>query len=103
MVSMNRVQDGIASYIERELCPQMNGWKKAVVATAAGLALRNFPETMRKLPLGLANDNEVDVEAIYNEARKHMDGSIPVDIPYIGTINFSPSDLDTLYNYIMRG
>ncbi len=80
----------------------MTGWKKAVVATGAGLVISKLPEAVKKLPMGLYADGEVDVDAIISEARKHINGSLPIDIPMVGTITLTASDLDTLNNYIMR-
>ena len=97
MIPINRVQDGMARFVEQELCSKMDGWQKAVVATAAGLLVSRLPEAAKSLPLGLSSEDGIDVEAIYNEARKHIDAPIPIKIPYVGTVSLTRDDLDTLY------
>lgn len=100
MVSIERVKDGLARYIDAELCPSMSGWRRIIVATGAGIAISKL-DTLH-LPLGLTQDGEIDVDAIYNEAKKHISGTMPIDLPMIGTVEISATDIDTMYNYIVK-
>lgn len=100
MTSISRIQDGISRYAEQELCSKMSGWQRMVVATGVGLLSSKLPEVAKSLPLGLANENEIDVDAIYNEARQHFNQPVEVKFPAIGTITFTVEDLDKLYRMI---
>lgn len=91
----SHITDGLGRYIENEICNQMSGWKKAVVATAAGVAMRRLPEYMQKLPEGLT------VDEILTEARKHLREPVVIDIPMIGSLSFGANDLDVVRSYIL--
>lgn len=91
----NRIADGIARYIENEICSQMSGWKKAAVATAAGVALRKLPDYISKLPEGIT------VDEILSEARTHLRDPVSIDIPMIGSLSVGANDIDVLRSYIL--
>jgi hypothetical protein len=56
-------------------------------------------------PLCLVDElNNIDVEKIYTHIRPAAEKCpAPIDIPVLGTLTLSVSDVDKLYNYIMKG
>lgn len=113
MVSIDKIEQGIANYLDGELMPQLqsNGWEKVLVGTAASLAIRKtgaivagYKDHKLVKMLGIMDDKgNVDVDALAMELKKNIpkDG-FSVDIPIIGTMTFHKDDVDKLREYIMR-
>ena len=110
MVHKSKVLTGIASYIDDEIVSKMAGsWKAWVFGSAAGIvvsradglisAAANNP-TIKAL--GLIDGENIDVDAIYAELRKQAQkGTATLDMPILGPITFSASDVESLYRHIM--
>lgn len=112
MVSIDKIEQGIAYYLDKELMPklQSNGWEKVLIGTVASLAIHRsgaiaaeYKDHKLVKMLGIMDDNgNVDVETLAAELKKNIskDG-IEVDIPVIGIMKFHKDDVDKLYEYIM--
>lgn len=107
MVTLDKVQKGAIKFIENEVTSQMNGWQKLLAETAIGLYMSKLPDKIGSLlshpmiqDMGIVKDGEIDIDTVYNEAAKHFDSPIVVNIPVIGNFQFVKADLDVLYNYI---
>lgn len=110
MVSVQKVQTGIANFVETEVTAQFSGWKKLVANTVVGLYLGKLPDQLQALSahpmvssLGLMQDGQVDIDALYAELAKHFSQPVAIDIPMLGTAQFTKENLDTLYRMIVNG
>lgn len=109
MVSFEKFQSGVIRFIETEITAQFTGWKKVVAETAVGLYISQIPHKIQELSqnplfagMGIVSGNQVDVEKLYNELSKHFKQPVPVEIPMLGTANFTKENLDTLYTMILN-
>ena len=107
MVTLNQVKTGLQNFLEKEFIPVLPGWKKAAVATALALYLRNFPNIAQSFfdtPfgkfLGVYKDGMVDIDSVYEEALKQFESPVTVDIPAIGSVSLTKDNLTNLYNMI---
>lgn len=108
MVPMDRVQRGLAMFIDRELAPSLSGWDKVLVAGGAGLAVAKLPNLIEQYPIvsamGVYNkeNNLVDIDALYKAASPYIGAeALPVKIPMLGiTVKMGKPEIDTLYRYI---
>lgn len=110
MVHKSKVLTGIAGYIDDEIVSKMaGGWKAWLIGSAAGLATARAGKLIDELlrnpmvtALGLAEGENIDVDAIYAELLKQArKGSATVDLPVVGPITFGVADVESLYRHIM--
>lgn len=110
MVHYNRVIQGIAAYIDNELVGKLNGsWKAWLLGSMAGIAVSNGEKMFRQykdMPilaaLGIVDGENINIETIYTELRKQAQrGSATVTLPVVGAVTFGPTDVDSMYRYIM--
>lgn len=112
MISIDRVQRGVAAYISNELEPQLDGFKKWAFAIAsAELVATVLPAYLKQLAQNkmvtltgmISEDLSVDVERLYKRVRPAAERSpARIELPIIGGITFNCDDVDALYNCIMR-
>lgn len=112
MVSVNKIEQGVANYLDGELMPQLqgNGVEKVLVGTAASLFIRrsgaiieSYKDNKLVQMLGIMDEKgNVDVDTLAEEVKKNIpkDG-IKIDVPIVGTLTFHKEDVDKLYDYIM--
>ena len=112
MVSINKIEQGVANYLDGELMPQLqgNGVEKVLVGTAASLFIRrsgaiieSYKDNKLVQMLGIMDEKgNVDVDTLAEEVKKNIpkDG-IKIDVPIVGTLTFHKEDVDKLYDYIM--
>ena len=113
MVSIDKIEQGIARYLDGELMPQLqgNGWEKVLVGTMSSLAIRKsgaivagYKDNKIVKMLGIMDDKgNVDIETLAVEVKKNIPKEgIKIDIPVVGTMTFHKDDVDKLYDYIME-
>lgn len=109
MVSLQKVQMGVSRFIETEITAQFTGWKKLLAETAIGLYMAQLPaqvEALAKNPMfagmGLVKGDQVDLDRLYNELDRHFQQPVAVDIPMLGTAQFTRENLATLYQMIQN-
>lgn len=114
MVSVNKIEHGIANYLDAELMPrfQGNGVERVIVGTVASLVIRksgaivnSYKDNDLVKMLGIMdNDGNIDIDVLAEELKNNItkDG-VKVNIPVIGTITFHKEDVTKLYDYIMEG
>lgn len=109
MVRIQSIQNGILKFIDNELLPKMQGWKKWTFGAIASLWLSNLPNVFQKLKgnafvgtLGLIDASDmINIEKLYAEFYKQAErGSVTFDIPVIGQLTLDKSDVEKLYAYI---
>lgn len=108
MVSMDKVQRGLAAFLDRELIPSLSGWDKVLVGGGAGILTAKLPQVIAQYPvvaaLGLYDtaNNQVDIDALYNAVTPYIGTeALPVKIPVVGiTIKVGKQEIDALHRYI---
>lgn len=113
MVTIAKVQQGVAKFVDAEIIPRLSVVEKLVVGGGAGLITSKLPEVLGKyadnnifsaLALYDAEHGEIDIDALYNAVKPYIGPDpIPVKIPIAGiTLKFTQREIDTLYKYIME-
>lgn len=116
MVSINRVSEGIAKYMDAELMAKLpsNGWERVVVGAAIGIAVKRSERVVNALKdnaivktLGvITEDGAVDVDTLKEAAMEQVkkQGFAEIGgIPIIKKITFRAEDVEKLYHYIVEG
>lgn len=110
MVSIDRVQNGIARYIDSEIVSKMSGVNKWVFSAVATAYIADAPKLIERVksnamlaPLELVDAaGNVDIEKVYTHLKPAASKCpAPISIPGMGTITLTESDIDTLYTYII--
>lgn len=111
MVSIDKIEQGVAAYLDAEVMPQLpsSGFEKVLAGTAMSLIIRRsgaildgYKNHKAVQMLGLMDaEGNVDVEILAEELKKNIpkDG-MKVDVPLIGGMTFHKEDVDKLYEYI---
>lgn len=112
MVTIDKVQHGLAKFIDRELVPALTGWEKVVVGGGSGLLVAKLPGIISKYAdnsivgaLGLYDPESrmIDIETLYQSIAPQVTEKLPLKIPFIGlTLKIGRAEIDSLYNYIME-
>lgn len=106
----DQVIQGIINYADAEVINKLPTSGKWIVGTAIGLATTKTTSVIDTLRnntlvtmLGIVDDNgNIDVDTLISSMRVSAEkyGKITVDVPLVGKLTFSASDVDTLRNYI---
>lgn len=111
MVSVQKIQKGVAAYLDNELMPQLpaNGIEKVLAGTAMSLAIRKSGTIMEQLKdnksvqmLGIMDaEGNIDLDVLAEELRKNIpiDG-VRIDVPIIGGLTFHKEDVGKIQQYI---
>jgi hypothetical protein len=112
MYHLNQVVSGIQSYVDSEIIQKINGWQRWIIATGISLMLEKSSnifnslksnELVKMLEL-IDDDDRIDVDTIYRELKKQAErGAITLDLPMLGAVTFTSTDVDRLYSLIQRG
>lgn len=116
MVSVERIERGIAAYMDRELLPSLpvDGGKKVLMGVGASVLLKGYMQKLEALKdneiaagAGIVDsEGNVDLETIRQELMRRTPDegmSFHISIPFIGAVDlkFHRSDIDKMYAYIM--
>lgn len=110
MYEYRTVIEGITKFIDEDLLPKIHGLNKWLIGTAAGIMANKSEELFKELEhntliksLGIMKDSKIDVSCIYKELVKQAEmGPIHIEIPMLGTVTLSRSDVDKMYRYIIE-
>lgn len=109
MITATEAVSGLARYVDAEILPHVDGWRKIALGAYVGMAGNRAVELLRQAAdspalavTGAFKGEQIDIDMIYNEICKRMDGSMKIDIPAIGTFTLAQNDVGTIYDY-MRG
>lgn len=113
MVSVEKIERGLASYLDKELMPQLpaEGAKRILAGTAvsiiikrSGSMIEQLKENKILLALGIVDEvGNVDLELLKDEIKNQMtDSGLRLEIPFIGAITFKREDVDLLYRSIIN-
>lgn len=111
MVSIDRVERGIARFLDVELAPNLPkegagrvfaGAAMAIIIKRVGGLIRGYADSGIVRGLGVIDaEGNVDVDLLREVIKGNMSESgLAVSIPLAGTITLHRSDVDTLYRYI---
>lgn len=111
MVSINKIEQGVAAYLDSELMPKLpnSGFEKVLAGTALSLAIRrsgnildSYKNNKAVQMLGIMDkDGNVDVDVLAEELKKNIPTEgVKVDVPIIGALTFHKDDVDKLHEYI---
>ena len=91
MIPMDKVQRGIAMFIDRELMPSLTGWDKILVGGSAGIAVAKLPKLVEHYPIISALDiydkdnNQMDIDTLYQSVVPYLNNEVlPLRIPVLG-------------------
>jgi hypothetical protein len=111
-VKFEKVIDGLNRYIDSEIYGKLNDFQEMVARIVVGrvnadsnnikttLMTNGFAKTLCLVD----SDGMVDIDRLLHDIRHEIErkGSLEVDIPLIGKIKFISSDVDVLYDMIVR-
>lgn len=110
MVTTNQIKHGAARFIDLEIMPKIDGWKKWIAGAIVAEYLNKADDVidiLSKTPaislLGIIDENKhVDLERLRDrfleQARKT--GAVTIDIPMLGSLKVDENDVHKLYKYI---
>ncbi len=112
-IEFNKVMDGIARYLDKEIYSGMNDVQEVVARIAVGRLLGNKDGVKDMLSgnpiikslMVINDDGMVDIERILADLKAEISkkGSISIQIPWFGKMKFVPEDVDKLYSEILGG
>lgn len=107
MVHIEKIKQGAAEFLDAHLIPKIPGFKGVAFAAFMSLLLDRLSyaiEQYRDKPiiamLDIIEEDMVDIDGVYSNLRKRMTAPVQLDIPMIGTITITQTDLDRLYQKI---
>ena len=107
MVTVDKLQRGLARYIDEKILPPMRGADRWIVTSAVTLALGKLPQFVQNggalKALGVVgSDGTVDIESLIQSVRPAAKTTpITINIPFTnGTITLTEQDLDVMARYI---
>ena len=115
MVSVSKIKQGLAAFLDAELMPMLpaTGWESIVVGAASGIILSRIDNVAAGLvgsplaqQIAIVNpDGLVDIEVI----KEHLKHQIEIkgglefnNVPILKKLKFSAEDVDKAYKYIME-
>lgn len=112
MVSVDKIGQGIANYLDNEFMPklQSNSIEKVIVGTMMSLAIKKsetivagYKDNKLVQMLGIMDEKgDIDVDTLVAELKKNISKEgVKVEVPVLGTVTFNKDDVDKLYDYIM--
>lgn len=111
MVSIGKIEQGVAAYLDTEVMPKFpnSGFEKVLAGTAMSIIIRrsgriveSYKDNKAVQMLGLMDsEGNVDIDILAEELKKNFpkDG-MKVDVPIIGSMTFHKEDVDKLHEYI---
>lgn len=113
MVSIDKIERGMARFLDAEMLPTLptEGFTRVVAGTAMAVLVRRIGGVIRGYSnnnvvrgLGVMDDGgNVDVEILRDALKANVpETGLKVTIPFGGTMTFHKADVDSLYRYIME-
>lgn len=111
MVTIEQLKAGITAYIDAEILPRMDGYKKYGLMVYLALLMDDFQnkfvEIMQNPALSalkiMDETGHVNIDKLHEAALSAMRDNVDVTIPIIGRFIFSRNDVDSLYRHIQHG
>lgn len=106
-----QIVNGIMRYADNEVMPKLPTAGKWVFGTAINLANNKVNNLIEGLQtnaiakmLDIVDDNgNIDADALFQALKESADryGVISIEVPLIGSMTFSTSDIDSIRGYIV--
>lgn len=112
MYTIEDVIEGVLRYIKVEVISMLPGTAKVLCgawlvqnAPRMGEIVRTFAGGDMAVRMGIiTEDGKVDVDkwsiALKDSMKDYGDGKLPVKLPFLREMNFTPGDVDSLKRYI---
>ena len=110
-MEFKKVIDGLSGYIESNLCPNMNELQEIGYRAAVELIYSDIGKIEEKIcnntalkVLGIVDkQGGLDLDRLSKALKKSIQdkGSVRLKIPLYGTLTFSATDIDDIYNSIV--
>lgn len=113
MVSIDQIEQGVVQYAQNEILPNMEetSVQRLVVGVFMGRFIRAQRVELEKMmeqdlvkSLGYFDENKnVDLDALRDEFKAQISAKgVVYEHPVIGKLTFEKSDIDRIYEYIMK-
>jgi hypothetical protein len=110
-MNLERVLNGVARYLDREIYAGMNDWQEILARIAVSRILDNKAiENMMNNPylktFAIADaDGNIDIDGLYRDLKRLVQakGKVEIQLPIFGKFTFTESDVDCLYSNIVGG
>ena len=114
MVTVDKIESGIAKFVDNEVMPAMptTGLQKIAVGVVISLFIKRLGPIMEQLKtnptvamLGVFNPaGEVDIDLLYESVKEQFPKEgLRIEIPATNsTFTFKANDVDRLYSYIVN-
>ena len=110
MATLAEVKTGVLSFLDREMIGKISGWKKLVIGAGINLAMDKSENVYNSLKdnviiqsLELIKDDEIDIETLYKYIYEEIQKEpISVKTALLGTITLTASDVEKLYQCIIK-
>lgn len=101
MVSVNKVMENVAAFVDEDLVPKMPKLEGIAFAAMAPFVIKSKVPGLLKLVEGteLVDGDKIDVDKLYQEFKIKSQGKWPMEM--FG-FKFHEDDLDKLYRYLTR-
>ena len=109
MVALQQFVEGVKGYMQSNIIPHMPMDRQFVAGVALGVAANRTDKMIQRIKdsqlvqmLGLIDGDMVDDDALFTAMREQMSkqGSLQIDIPWVGKMTFSAPDVDALQRSI---
>lgn len=110
MYTAEQVLNGIIKYADNEVLSKLDTKGKIFLGTGITIAMQNASTILKQIPqndivkmLGIVDDGgqyDVDLVATHLKENAKKYGKIQFNIPVVGTLTFTPEDVDKLKDYI---
>ena len=110
-MKLDRVLNGVARYLDKEIYAGMNDWQEILARIAVSRVLDNKNienlinnPYMKTFAIADAEGN-VDVDGLYRDLKRLIQakGKVEITLPMFGKFTFTESDVDCLYSCIVGG
>ena len=109
-MEFNKVLNGLAKYLGKEVFANMNSWQSTLSRVAVARLLNNS-ENLKKMltengflkTFGIFDDSgNVDIDGLANDIKTAIreKGFIEFELPLFGNFKFIESDIDKMISYI---
>lgn len=111
MVTYNQIIVGIVKYIDVDVLPKIDGFRKLALGVGSSIALKKADEVFAIIKdnnilhaLGIIDsNNNINIDILKETLLERMgEDKYPIDIPMIGTLTINRNDINRIYEFIMQ-
>lgn len=105
-MTINKVIDGLARYINENIYPAMNGWQKMIAADVVGRAIQRIDKIAPIITentfiraLGYVDsEGNIDIEGLMSKLKEYVSqkGKVEIKIPLMPVYKITAEDIDVL-------